>query len=782
MSPDRPIETPMQDPLAGSSILTKTTHADRGIVERPLLTPHLDFRRVGNDNVLLTSETFNTSFGGPCIGDLVPLLDGKRSRQDIVAALADRHSAIHVQTTLVSLASKGYVVSGEFSLDREFAAFWSALGVSPRWAAARLDSAAVSVASDDGRMARHLARLGISVTGDVEPAVHIIVCDDYLDTAHAATNRDRMASGIAWTLVKGVGTNSLFGPVFRPSHGGPCWECLAHRLRRNHEVDWFLRRVSLGGAGIKAIPTPQSLIDLAQGIAAVEIAKWIVLTEAATIHDRAVSFDGLGLRTTQHRIIRRPQCRACGDEELYRPDRPSAPISLKPSPKPIRNSGGVRAVSPRTTLRRYRHLLSPVGGVVTALGRRTEEFDPWLHVYGAESNHVAWGATNLHSLRHSLHGKSSGKGSTRSQSEASAFCEAVERCSGAYTGDEIRRRRRFSDHAREPVMDVIHPNEVMLYSDRQYESQRDLKAPGEFSFVPSPFDPDAEIDWTPVWSLTKGRCRYLPTNLLYYSAPSVSGTVFCRADSNGCASGNSLEEAILQGFFELVERDAFAIWWYNRLSRPAVDLDSFDDPYLHRARGYYRRLHREIWVLDVTSDLGIPVFVSVSVRTDSVTEDIIYAAGAHFDPHIALLRAVCELNQCLCAFMERDNVTGHRTRIELAYDWWREHARIADQAYLLPDLDSVPRRRADYAVIETEDVKEDIERCVGLVESKGLEFLVLDQTRPDIGMPVARVIVPGMRHFWPRFASGRLYDVPVGMGWLEAPNSEDGLNPCAVIL
>ena len=45
-----------------------------------------------------------------------------------------------------------------------------------------------------------------------------------------------------------------------------------------------------------------------------------------------------------------------------------------------------------------------------------------------------------------------------------------------------------------------------------------------------------------------------------------------------------------------------------------------------------------------------------------------------------------------------------------------------------------------------------------------MEFLVLDQTRPDIGMPVARVIVPGMRHFWARFAPGRLYDVPVGMG------------------
>ncbi len=45
-----------------------------------------------------------------------------------------------------------------------------------------------------------------------------------------------------------------------------------------------------------------------------------------------------------------------------------------------------------------------------------------------------------------------------------------------------------------------------------------------------------------------------------------------------------------------------------------------------------------------------------------------------------------------------------------------------------------------------------------------MEFLVLDQTRPGIGMPVERVIVPGMRYFWARFALGCFYEVPVSMG------------------
>ena len=59
---------------------------------------------------------------------------------------------------------------------------------------------------------------------------------------------------------------------------------------------------------------------------------------------------------------------------------------------------------------------------------------------------------------------------------------------------------------------------------------------------------------------------------------------------------------------------------------------------------------------------------------------------------------------------------------------------------------------SDFDVVESMDSRDDVEYCRSLVEKKGLEFLVLDQTRPDIGMPVARVIVPGLRHFWARFA------------------------------
>jgi ribosomal protein S12 methylthiotransferase accessory factor len=63
-----------------------------------------------------------------------------------------------------------------------------------------------------------------------------------------------------------------------------------------------------------------------------------------------------------------------------------------------------------------------------------------------------------------------------------------------------------------------------------------------------------------------------------------------------------------------------------------------------------------------------------------------------------------------------------------------------------------------------------------------MEVLVLDQTRPDIGLNVVKVIVPGMRHFWKRLAPGRLYDVPVKLGWLPESLKENQLNPVPMFL
>ena len=764
------------DPRPG--ILSRTTPADRGLVRLPALAPHLEFHDIGKRRTLLVSESFNTLLHGELNCALLPLLDGRRSQDEIVAALEGVHAATDVRAAIASLSARGYVVSAEHGMDRSRAAYWSSLGASPRWVEERLAESRIAVEGDEGRLVRRLEASGGRV-GARDPGLAVIVCDDYLEARHAEVNRRRLETGAPWTLVRPRGVEALFGPVFRADVSGPCWECLACRMRGHREVHGFLRNVAGEEAAFKPFAAEPTVLDALYGLVAAEIVKWLVLDEAAPIHEHAIAMNVGTFESSHHPVTRRPQCLACGDEALHRPDRAPVPLHLKASPNAHRNSGGARTVAPEVTLAKYGHLVSPVSGVVTWLRRTSDEADSWLHVHWAGSN-PGLRSRSLSSLRRSLRSKSAGKGSTREQSRVSALCEAVERHSGAFSGDEIRIRKRFVELAQGE--EAIHPNDAQLFSDHQLDNATTINAKGHpYNIVPPRLDPDAEIDWTPVWSLTQRRHRYLPTSMLYSMPAEERGPSDLVADSNGCAAGNTLEEAILQGFYELAERDAFAIWWYNRLRVPAVDLSSFDDGYLASAAAHYARYERELWMLDVTSDIGIPVFVALSRRPDAESEDIIYGAGAHADPRIAALRAICELNQCLTWLPDPAKGAGRPTIDDPLALWWWKTARLADCSWLAPVAGEPLREASRYPVIESTDTRKDVESCRALVEARGMEFLVLDQTRPDVGMPVARVIVPGMRHFWARFAPGRLYDVPVGMGRREHPLAEADLNSAPVI-
>lgn len=760
-----------------TGILHRTTPADQGRVERPVLTPHLRLHPLADGQALLVSEHFNTLLHGKLYGDLLPLLDGTHSQSELVARLDGVHASANVVATLESLAAKGYVVSAQHGLEAGRAAYWSSLGASPRWVEHALKGSSVAVEGGDGRFAALLEDFGVGIASR-DPDLRVILCDDYLDSRFVEVNRIQLEAPAQWMLVRPGGMAPLFGPVFGRGQGdGPCWTCLTYRLRGHQEVHNFLRNHAGEAAAFKPFAAEPGVTEALYRLIASEIVKWLVLEEAAPLHEHALSISLGRFETAHHRVMRRPQCAACGDEDLRRADRPPLPVHLNSSPKIHHNSGGVRNVTPEATLAKYRHLVSPISGVVPWLTRTTDEADAWLNVYWAGSNR-AISSPSLGSLRRSLRSKSAGKGSTRAQSEASALCEALERYSGTLQGDEIRIRRRLVDFSAEER--ALHPNQVQLFSDHQLDNAASINAKGHpYNIVPQRFDPEREVDWTPVWSLSHACHRYVPTSMLYFTEKGLGSELI--ADSNGCAAGNTLEEAILQGFYELVERDAFALWWYNRLRVPEVDLSRFDDEYLASAPHYYSGCDRSLWVLDVTSDLGIPTFVALSHKPDGDTQDIIYGAGTHGDPRLAVLRAVCELNQCL-TWLPRSGGADGRPMIDdpLALSWWRS-ARVEDCAWLLPATDAPPNRASDHSLGNTTDTRDDIAACLAIIEDKGLEFLVLDQTRPDIGMPVARVLVPGLRHFWQRLAPGRLYDAPVGMGHFTEPLTESDMNPAPVI-
>jgi ribosomal protein S12 methylthiotransferase accessory factor len=173
----------------------------------------------------------------------------------------------------------------------------------------------------------------------------------------------------------------------------------------------------------------------------------------------------------------------------------------------------------------------------------------------------------------------------------------------------------------------------------------------------------------------------------------------------------------------------------------------------------------------------VPVLAAVSARLDHAVEDIIFGLAADFDAATALRRALLEMHQSLYLVAERDGAgsTHYHTDRPASLRWFRNATR-ANQSYLVPDTSTKPVHRTDYSWPRYGDWADDLSQCVEVMRGAELEVLVLNQTRPDVGLPVMRVVAPGLCHIWPRLGTRRLFEMPVRMNWLDAPKSEAELN------
>ena len=689
---------------------------------------------------------------------------GGKSFRELIRDLEQDFPADKIREALKRLVDRRYVVPASRSSNGAVAGYWASLGLSPETAEQNLRKCRVRIQSIDVQgetdLGAALSGLGVRVVKR-SPDLTVMLVNDYLEPRLAELNRQHLSDGAPWALVQPSGVFPLVGPVFRPGQSA-CWMCLAERMKRNREVKALLDRRRARCLAVSPLAR-QTLGQSAIQLAAVEVAKAIATDFRTQLCDHIISLDLMGSTIVKHHVAARPQCPSCGHKKLRDPRRAPAPVELGAGGKVVVTSGGYRSVSSSATVARFRRHVSPLTGVVSRLERIQADLPLNTNYYA--THNFSGPAETVRELRAGLSSGSFGKGSTAEQGEASALMEAIERYSGIFQGDEIRAKRRFTDFA---SGEAIPPNEVLLFSDAQLR-QSGSPTPGldEQEAIPALFDRSARIEWSPVWSLRDARFKYLPTSLLYFF---YRGAAAFAADSNGCAAGNTLEEAIVQGFLELVERDAYAIWWYNRLQRPELDLGQFDDSYVRDLQSQLAHAGRRLWVLDVSSDLGIPTFVAVTHWMQNGRENIEFGSGAHFDARIALLRALTELNQFLSLGLMGGG-TGEKSSLDGATP-----LRLKDHPYLTPSGNPMvqPELRSKFGHLDT---REQAAACVSIAKRAGLDFLVLDQTRPDIEAPVVRVIVPGLRHFYRRFARGRLYDVPVELGLRDRPLEEHELNP-----
>ena len=737
------------------NLLDKTPRLEAHVVAEVLPDSNVVFLLSEQESVFFEDDEIYTH--------LIPLMDGRHKVKEIILQLQSQCPFTEVVGRINHLYERNLVTFQQFEDPVTVSTYQDAQTVIPE--AQVTYEIAVHVFGDFDPIALEagLQHHGIK-NSSTTASLALVITDDYL---HPGLEQFNEQAQQPWLLVKPVGAKIWLGPLIIPGETA-CWSCLAQRLRLNQPLETFISQQK--GSRIK-IPVDYSPITLHMGLEMVanEVGRWIDSDENHPLLNSLLTVDAMTSERELHCVTRRPQCQTCGDPAPPEPK----PIRLQSRVRTQYQDGGYRVDLPETTLKQLQVHISPITGLVPELKPLTD--DGVSHVYDA-GNHFAF--TNINGdwrqMQAIIHNRAVGKGVTKLQSQVSGLAEALERYSSWYEGTEAHRIERYVDLAD----DAIHPNVCMNYSERQYQDRQVLNEQNKNSFsprIPLPFNEGQVLPWTPLWSLTENVWRYLPTALCYIAYPQKRGQEYCVGDSNGNAAGTSLEDAILQGFFELVERDCVGIWWHNRLSRPGVQLEGIDDDYISSLKQVYNENGREFWVLDLTNDLGIPCFAAISKRIDGSPEYYTAGFGAHLDAHIALMRAITEMNQSLPIVQgimtNKDDVIPVGKSNTLLY------AEIKEQHYLCPDVTQAKKNIDTYVTPTFDDLRENILYCMDLLKDKNLEMMVLDMTRPDVGLPVVKVVVPGLRHHWQQLGPGRLYDVPVQMGWLDQPGDESKMNP-----
>jgi len=417
--------------------------------------------------------------------------------------------------------------------------------------------------------------------------------------------------------------------------------------------------------------------------------------------------------------------------------------------------------------------VSPYTGIVTALVEFARGPDEARLVsYGA----VAADPVALGGPRPS--GTSGGSHWVPEAARAAALGESIERYSAAHLPTEACRLAS----AAELGPSAVPPSSFALFHRAQYEAD---------GFPFRPFTGASRVRWTRGFALPDGVEAWLPAQLVYLPllAPGSDEELVGYATSSGVACAPTLEEAVLAGLFEQVERDAFMLVWRNRLSLPLLDwrgdphLASLDDRYFAPTALRYT-------AVDLSVFFGIPTALGVVHGAPGELSPLGVGAGCGATVEVAWRKALAEAfavhTHVRDALYERPELLEQQSEIR-TFDDHIFHYGVEERARLAAFLDASRERRPTTAVppLPGDDVRAQIEEVVRRLRERGVSAFAVDVTARDVreaGLFVARVVCPELCQLdvvdSARFLGGsRLYRAAYERGLLDRPLALEDLNP-----
>lgn len=264
----------------------------------------------------------------------------------------------------------------------------------------------------------------------------------------------------------------------------------------------------------------------------------------------------------------------------------------------------------------------------------------------------------------------------------------------------------------------------------------------------SRFTPFTSLLWVEGHDLMADRDVWVPyeTVHLNYTLPLPSGHGCFIASSNGLASGNHRLEAISHGICEVIERDAVTLWHMldaESQDRTRIDLATVDNGACRELLERYEAADVVVAVWNATSDIGVPTFICRIIQNVAPPSNGFRPAsgmGCHPSRDVALARALTEAAQSRLTFIsgarddlwraEYDEFLNPKTHAS-----WLARMQTSGAGCDVREIDSHHGETLD------DDVAWELDR-LGAV---GIEEVVaVDLTKRDFGIPVVRVIIPGL--------------------------------------
>ncbi|RXJ71204.1 hypothetical protein CS022_21295 [Veronia nyctiphanis] len=325
-----------------------------------------------------------------------------------------------------------------------------------------------------------------------------------------------------------------------------------------------------------------------------------------------------------------------------------------------------------------------------------------------------------------------GRGNDRHQRLAGAVYEYLERRVSAELPDNIRWTSATT----------LAENAVTPYQLFGADTQRD-------SVLFPHYSDTTEMAWMPATDGVSGQQKWVPAAMVCYLNKHLENVSF-NTNSNGCALGNSYQEASFYALLEIIERDALLLTWYTQSCPQRISLGSELPPslqtlcHLIQMQGY--RLH----LFDITTELNIPVVLSVIEGETDDNMAVFVTAGAHTDPKVALENAVSEAYS-LMGLCERNY---HRARTsEVVTSNADQYLHYADPAqktefrFLLDASEQISLSdfvRRHHAADTPENAMAQLQGCL---HRHGYSALLVEHTPDylrDLGLHWVRAYVPGL--------------------------------------